>query len=74
MNQSKLRIENRVPAVIADEEWRGSGCRKRGHGESEGPSGVGRRGQGLRFGVGSGEDGVGGEGSWRESPTGWVPS
>jgi hypothetical protein len=37
MNQSKLRIENRVPAVIVDGEWRGSGCRKRGDGESEVP-------------------------------------
>jgi hypothetical protein len=71
--QTKNR-EYRVPAVIVDELWRGSGCRKCGDGESEGPSGVGRRGQGLRFGVGSGEDGVGGEGSWREGPTGWVPS
>jgi len=63
--QTKNR-EYRVPAVIVDELWRWR--------ESEGPSGVGRRGQGLRFGVGSGEDGVGGEGSWREGPTGWVPS
>jgi hypothetical protein len=64
----------RVPAVTVDEEWRESGCRKRVHGESGGPTGVGRRGRGVRFGFVSGEDGVGGEGSWREDPTGWAPS